>query len=117
MGPSLAGMGAKYDRAKLIESVLYPSRQIFDGYEQTLIRTKDGTVLAGGVRGETQDELTLIDSENRKTVIRKSDIDRRKVSEVSLMPDGLQTALTPEEFADLIAYLEGLKEPPAPAKN
>jgi putative membrane-bound dehydrogenase-like protein len=117
VGPSLAGVGAKYDRAKLIESVLYPSKQIFDGYEQTLVRTKDGTTHAGGVRGETQDELTLIDSENRKTVIRKADIERRKVSEVSLMPDGLQTALKAQEFADLIAYLESLKEPPAPAKK
>jgi putative heme-binding domain-containing protein len=117
VGPSLAGVGAKYDRAKLIESVLYPSKQIFDGYEQTLVRTKDGNTHAGGVRGETGDELTLIDSENRKTVIRKSDIDRRKVSEVSLMPEGLQTALKPEEFADLIAYLESLKEPPAPVKK
>jgi len=117
VGPSLAGVGAKYDRAKLIESVLYPSKQIFDGYEQTLVRTKDGNTHAGGVRGETGDELTLIDSENRKTVIRKSDIDRRKVSEVSLMPEGLQTALKPEEFCDLIAYLESLKEAPAPVKK
>jgi hypothetical protein len=30
-----------------------------------------------------------------------------------LMPDGLQTALKPQEFADLIAYLESLKEPGA----
>jgi putative heme-binding domain-containing protein len=115
VGPSLTGVGAKYDRAKLIESVLFPSKQIFDGYEQTLIRTKDGNVYAGGVRGETQDELTLVDSENRKTVIRKETIDRRKVSEVSLMPDGLQTGLKPQEFADIIAFLESLKEPPAPA--
>jgi putative heme-binding domain-containing protein len=114
-GPALTGVGAKYDRAKLIESVLYPSKQIFDGYQQTLIRTKDGNTYAGSIRGETQDELTLLDAENRKTVIKKASIDRRKVSELSLMPEGLHTGLKPQEFADLIAYLESLKEP-APAK-
>jgi putative heme-binding domain-containing protein len=118
VGPALDGVGAKYDRAKLIESVLYPSKQIFDGYEQTLVRTKDGNTLAGAVRGETEAELTLIDSENQKHVVRKADIERRKVSELSMMPEGLQTTLKPEEFADLIAYLQSLKEPgpQAPAK-
>ena len=33
------------------------------------------------------------------------------------MPEGLQTSLKPEEFADLIAYLETLKETPAPTKG
>ena len=68
------------------------------------------------MRGETQDELTLVDTENRKTVIHKKDIDRRKISDVSLMPEGLHAGLKPQEFADLIAYLEGLKEPAPAAK-
>jgi putative heme-binding domain-containing protein len=114
-GPALTGVGAKYNRAQLVESVLYPSKQIFDGYQQTLIRTKDGNTYAGSVRGDTNDELTLLDAENRKTVIRKATIDRRKVSELSLMPEGLHTGLKPQEFADLISYLQSLKEPP-PAK-
>ena len=114
VGPALVGVGAKYDRAKLIESILYPSKQIFDGYQQTLVRTKGGKVLAGSVRGETESDITLLDAENAKHVIKKSDVDRRKVSDQSLMPDGLHTALTPQEFADLVAFLEGLKEgPPA----
>jgi putative heme-binding domain-containing protein len=111
VGPALTGVGAKYDRAKLIESVLYPSRQIFDGYQQTLVRTRSGDTYAGAVRGETQDDLTLIDAENKKHVIKKSDVDRRKTSELSLMPEGLHSGLKPQEFADLIAYLESLKEP------
>jgi putative heme-binding domain-containing protein len=112
VGPALTGVGAKYNRAQLVESVLYPSKQIFDGYQQTLIRTKDGNTWAGSVRGETDDEVTLIDAENRKTVIKKTTVDRRKVSELSLMPDGLHAGLKPQEFADLIAYLESLKEKP-----
>jgi putative membrane-bound dehydrogenase-like protein len=112
VGPSLSGVGGKYDKAKLVESVLYPSRQILDGYQQTIIRIKKGDVVAGAVRGETDGEVTLIDSSGTKMTIRKSDIKSRKFSDISLMPEGLQTGLKPEEFADLIAYLVSLKENP-----
>jgi cytochrome c1 len=51
-------------------------------------------------------------------VIKKADIDRRKESPLSAMPEGLEQALSTQEFADLIAYLQSLKEPaPAPAKK
>jgi hypothetical protein len=43
-------------------------------------------------------------------VIQKSQIKTRKFSDISLMPEGMQTGLKPEEFADLIAYLVSLKE-------
>lgn len=112
VGPSLSGVGVKYDKAKLVESVLYPSRQILDGYQQTIIRTKGGDVQAGVVKAETDAEVTLIDSGAIKIVIKKSDIERRRFSDISVMPEGLHTGLKPEEFADLVAYLEGLKEKP-----
>ena len=56
--------------------------------------------------------------------VRKADVAQRKVSNVSVMPEGLQTGLTPQQFADLIAYLQTLKDkpvetpkPPANAAN
>ena len=112
VGPSLLGVGAKYNKAQLVESVLYPSKQILDGYQQTKITTADGKSFAGVVRGETGDSVTLIDAEGRKHVLAKGDIDERKASPLSLMPDGLQTAISLQDFADLIAYLESLKEAP-----
>src|SRR5581483_9658741 len=39
----------------------------------------------------------------------KADIEERHLSDVSLMPDGLANELTPQQFTDLIAYLEGLR--------
>lgn len=113
VGPALAGVGSKYDRAKLIESVLYPSKQILDGYQQVTVRTKKGVIEAGIIKQETSSEITLVDSSAQKIVIKKSNVDRRKVSELSLMPEGLHMGLKPQEFADLIAYLESLKEPAA----
>ena len=41
--------------------------------------------------------------------VAKSEIEGRKVGEVSLMPAGVVDSLSPVEFSDLIAYLSGLK--------
>ncbi|HET6248066.1 MAG TPA: PVC-type heme-binding CxxCH protein [Tepidisphaeraceae bacterium] len=112
VGPDLSAVATKYNRAQLIESVLYPSKQIEPGYEQTMIRTKDGNVSAGVVRNETDKDVTMYDSAANKIVIRKADINVRKISPVSVMPEGLQAALTHQQFADLIAYLQSLKQTP-----
>ncbi len=112
IGPSLTGVGTKYDRQFLIESILYPSKQILDGYQQTIIRMKDGDAQSGVVKVETDTEVTLFDAAAQKIVIKKTDIKEREPSKLSLMPEGLHTSLKPEEFSDLVAYLESLKETP-----
>jgi putative heme-binding domain-containing protein len=112
VGPSLDGVGTKYPREFLIESILYPSKQILDGYQQTIIKRKStNQVDYYIVRSENDTELTAVASDGTKTVIKKDDILSRRVSNVSMMPEGLQAALKPEEFADVVAYLETLKEP------
>jgi putative membrane-bound dehydrogenase-like protein len=119
VGPDLASIGTKYNRQQLVESVLYPSKQILDGYDMTIIETRAGQVIQGIVRGESGDEVTLIDAEGKKHAIKKSDIETRAKSAKSIMPDGLQTGLTILEFADLTAYLESLRDPlpPMPANK
>src|SRR6202030_1269293 len=68
-GPALSGVGAKYDRNFLIDSVVYPSKQIADGFGQTIVKLKNGRVETGIIRMETEDELTLVDSGTQKIVI------------------------------------------------
>ena len=63
IGPDLSDVGGKYERALLIESVLDPSRQIVEGYRPTIVATADGRVLSGLVKGESVEELTLVDVE------------------------------------------------------
>ncbi len=116
VGPTLSGVGTKYNRDFLVESVIYPSKQILDGYVQTMFFLKNGNDVSGIVKSETDSEITVVDSSGQKQVIKKSDIESQKKSELSLMPEGVYTGLKPEEFADLIAYLESLKEKPPEKK-
>jgi putative heme-binding domain-containing protein len=117
VGPDLAGLAAKYDRAEIISSVLEPSKRIATGYQPVLIATTRGKVLTGLVREETADHLDLMDADGKVVRVRKADIDERRVSDVSIMPVGLADTLRPEEFADLISYLLSLKQPAPPAKK
>ena len=112
MGPDLTGVGIKYGRDHFVESILYPSAKILDGYKQTVVLTKSGDVKSGRFMGETADELTLMDAEGKKLAIRKGDLEGRKEAELSLMPEGLNAGLSLQDFADVVAYLESLREAP-----
>ena len=114
IGPDLTSIRTKYARADIVESVLYPSKQILDGYQQVFFETKDDDEISGIVRGETPVELTVIDSAGIKHVLDKSKITSRKTSKISLMPEGLQDGLSLVEFSDLIAYVENPNVPTAP---
>ena len=109
IGPDLTGIGAKYAREQLIEAVLKPSRQIAIGYEQTFLVTKDGSSVSGLLQGENASTLTLLDFNGQVHSVEKSRIMERKLSNLSLMPEGLHNGISLENFADLIAYLDSLR--------
>jgi len=113
VGPELSSVGAKYPRDELIAAVLYPSAKISSGYEPAILALADGRVVTGIVRGETPEAVEIQDAEAKLLRIQKDEIEERKRSDVSLMPNGLAQGLSTQDFADLIAYLETLKS----AKN
>jgi putative membrane-bound dehydrogenase-like protein len=112
VGPDLSGAGTQFGRAALIESILQPSKVVREGYNQVQIETKDDDFIAGLFKGETGDDITLLDANNQLRRLPKTRIVSRQNSQLSIMPEGLQAALTLQEFADLIAYLESLKSQP-----
>ena len=109
VGPDLTGLAAKYDKAEIVRSVLEPSSRIATGYQPFLIALRGGNVVTGLLRAEGESHLDLSDAEGRPIRVAKAEIESRRVGEVSLMPTGLVDSLSPVEFADLIAYLAGLK--------
>ena len=110
VGPELTSVGAKYPKEELIASVLYPSAKISSGYEPVLVATTDGKIINGIIKGENADAIEIEDADAKRLKIAKADIDERKRGEISIMPNGLAEGLTPQDFADLIAYLETLKD-------
>jgi putative heme-binding domain-containing protein len=111
IGPELYTVGAKYPREELITAVLYPSAKISSGYEPVTVALDDGRIVNGIVRSETAQALELQDADGKLVKIAKDRIDDRKISDVSLMPSGLAEGLSTQDFSDLIAYLQTLKNP------
>ncbi len=109
IGPDLSGLSLKYDREEIVRSVLEPSSRIASGYQPVLIARTDGTVLTGLVRGETATDIELVGPDLKPVRVSLADIDERRTADTSLMPAGLVDALSPDEFADLIAFLESLR--------
>lgn len=109
VGPDLVGIATKYPREELIRSILEPSARIANGFDTGVVVTSEGKVLTGVLKLDSPEavELTLPDG---KTVrIPAAEIDEKSRSPVSTMPNGLKDGMSLQDFADIVAYLEGLK--------
>lgn len=110
IGPNLTGIGSKYPREELVRSILEPSARVAESFQVTVVLTADGRVVQGLVKTDTPDQLELIDADGKTIAIATDDIEERKQSSLSLMPNGLKDGMTLDDFADIVAYLESLKE-------
>ncbi len=109
IGPDLSAIGAQYPRAQLIESVLYPSKVVRDGYQQVSLELKNGESATGAIKSEDAASVQLMNVDGQITAFPKTSIAKRQVSTLSLMPEGLHAGLSLSEFADLIAYVDSLR--------
>ncbi len=107
-GPNLAEVGAKNDRAALLESILKPNAKISTGYDTIVLTLKSGGSAAGIVASETADSLTLRATDNQLVAVQKANIAKRD-SAPSGMPEIYGAILTKSEIRDLVEYLSTLR--------
>ncbi|HEV7869457.1 MAG TPA: hypothetical protein VGO90_17340, partial [Chthoniobacteraceae bacterium] len=98
-----------YKRPDLIASIHEPSKTIALGFEQVMIETAGGDTWLGALRSEAGDALTVMGADGKTQVIPRASIKTKTDIKASLMPPGLTMGLKPQEFADLLAYLESLR--------
>lgn len=107
-GPDLTGIGNRATREYLLESILFPNRQIAKGYENATVVLQDGRNFAGIVQSETPDELVLNSPEDGLLKLRKNEIKSRDRT-MSGMPEEFSFALSRQEVRNLVEYLASLK--------
>lgn len=113
VGPALTEIGSKLGRTGLYESILYPSAAISHSYETYIALTEDGTAIKGVLISETDDTITLKTDKAVVRELRRDELEDFQKQKISLMPDGLHKLMTPQELADLVAYMSQLKKQPA----
>lgn len=104
VGPDLTGSNRANLDYILLNSV-DPSYDVPDGYKMVTVLTVDGRLINGVVDEEDAGKLVLKTAEQPRVVIAKTDIDKRKTSEKSIMPDGQLDQMKKQEVIDLIKYL------------
>jgi putative heme-binding domain-containing protein len=108
-GPDLSRIGATQTPAQILDSILAPSQTIAPLYRTTVVELRDGTTHAGFIRARGASELVLTVPPGQSIKIRLAEIKAENTLLTSLMPEGQLQGLTPQEAADLIAYLASLK--------
>lgn len=111
VGPSLTNisqrLAAHDDGGKrwLLETILQPSREMAPQYTPWQIVTTDGKILTGLPRrkGGTQEAYLGVDG--KEFTVKKDQIEIHREASKSVMPDDLLKSLTPQEIADLLAFL------------
>ena len=108
VGPDLTAIAKDRSLSHLVESVLWPRRDVKPEYLTWSILTTSGRVVTGYKVGETDRGIMVRDPASGKDiVIDKEDVDEEVVGS-TLMPDGLTAALSREQSIDLIRFLSEL---------
>src|SRR4030095_6940113 len=110
-GPDVSAVGTGLPMDMVVESVLWPNRQVKEGFMTTMVLTKNDQIHQGFHASEDKQTLILRDPAKDELIrIPVSDIARRK--EVgSVMPEGLTNGLTRAELRDLLPLPYELAKP------
>jgi putative membrane-bound dehydrogenase-like protein len=103
-GPDLTGMAA-HPAEELLVHILDPSREVEGNFVRYTVATIDGRILSGLLAAESRTSIELIDTEGKSHAILREEIDEFIASDKSVMPEGFEQQATPEQLADLIAFL------------
>lgn len=104
VGPNLATIRAWHPEQLLI-NILDPSREVAPAYIGYTIETNEGRVLFGLIVDDGPVSVTLKRPDGTTETIFRRDIESLSGSAASVMPEGVETTVSPESLADLIAFL------------
>jgi putative membrane-bound dehydrogenase-like protein len=104
VGPNLATI-RQWSPEQALINILDPNREVAPNFVGYTIETKDGRTIDGIIAGESAGSLTLKRAEGVTETVLRRDIAQISGSGLSLMPEGLETGISVEQMADLIAFL------------
>jgi putative heme-binding domain-containing protein len=106
VGPDLLGARNQPKEAILLH-VLVPNHEVLPVFSAYRVETIDGRLLTGLVTAETPTSVTVRQAQGIEETLARAAIESLTPTQLSLMPDGLEQTLKPQDLADLVAYLKG----------
>lgn len=106
VGPDLFDI-RRQPKESILLHIVVPEHEIAPGFAAYLAETKDGRSLLGILASESETSVTLRQPGGAEETLLREKLDSLVASPSSLMPAGLERAMSPQELADLLAYLRG----------
>lgn len=104
IGPNLATIRHRAPEEVLLH-ILDPNREVGPNFVAYAVETNDGRVLTGLIVEDTASSITLIRTTGTRETVLRSNIEEIAATGQSLMPPGLEDRVTPQEMADLLAFM------------
>jgi putative heme-binding domain-containing protein len=113
IGPDLTQLGTRFSARDILESIIEPNKTISDQYAATIFYLKDGKSIMGRLISQDDEKYTVSQNPFAPQILReipKKDVDRTKVSDISIMMPGMINNLNSDELRDLMAFLMSGKQ-------
>jgi putative heme-binding domain-containing protein len=108
VGPDLASVGDKSVQG-LLTAILDPNRAVEPRYINYAATTKAGKSYNGIISSETSTSITLVGPDGKSQQLLRNELEELTSTGKSLMPDGLEKDLTPQDVADVIAHIRAAR--------
>lgn len=109
VGPNLTTIGRIRTPRDLLESILFPGGSLARDFEAYQFEMADGTTHFGIIRSETPASIKVVAAGGVELELSRSEVKSMAASPISLMPLGLDQALTEQQLLDLVAFLDRLE--------
>lgn len=104
---------------QILTDILQPNRAVDSNYFSYTATTTDGRVHTGILAAESSTSITLKQQEGKSENLLRSEIEELRCDGISLMPEGLEKDIPPQDMADLISFIKNWRyldsTPQAPA--
>jgi putative membrane-bound dehydrogenase-like protein len=104
IGPDLTGM-AVHPKDELIIHILDPSRSVEGNYKAYRVVTADDRTIIGLLSSESKTTIEVVDADGKRYPLSRDDVASIKETDKSLMPEGFEKVMKPEELGDLLEFI------------
>ncbi|MBP85610.1 MAG: dehydrogenase [Planctomycetaceae bacterium] len=111
VGPDLTALTNRSPEG-MLTTILDPNREVDARYIAWTAIDQQGRSMTGIIAEETSSSVRLREANGKEHTIVRADLDELRSTERSIMPEGLERDLTPQDMADVLAYVIGFDSPP-----
>ncbi|QDT05036.1 Azurin precursor [Rubripirellula lacrimiformis] len=108
IGPALTTIAKDRTLNQIVESILWPQRQVSPEHITWKILTTDGNIVTGFKHSSDDQAVVIRDTATNNLVTVVTDDIEQEMAGGSVMPDGLTAAMSPEQQLDLIRFMSEL---------